>query len=290
LPYHHPAELACRVAFMDHLAQGRYMLGIGASGLPSDWQLFCVDGFKGVNREMTREALEIMLRIWDSEGPLEYQGKFWSVNVPGPMFRTLGHHLRPFQRPYPPIGIAGLNPGSETLKIAGERGFMPLSLNMSPGYVATHWDAVLEGARRSGLAPRRQEWRIVREIFVADTDEEAHRNSVGSMMGRMMREYFLPLMADFDFVKYLKDDPSVSDNLVTPEYLADHGWLVGSPRTVRDKLAQMYRDLGGFGTLLLFTFDYADDPEPWFKSMRLLAEEVMPHFKTFDGGAREQAA
>ncbi len=30
LPYHHPAELACRVAFMDHLAQGRYMLGIGA--------------------------------------------------------------------------------------------------------------------------------------------------------------------------------------------------------------------------------------------------------------------
>ena len=47
LPYHHPAELACRVAFMDHLAQGRYMLGIGASGLPSDWQLFCVDGVKG---------------------------------------------------------------------------------------------------------------------------------------------------------------------------------------------------------------------------------------------------
>ena len=35
LPYHHPAELACRVAFMDHLAEGRYMLGIGASGLPS---------------------------------------------------------------------------------------------------------------------------------------------------------------------------------------------------------------------------------------------------------------
>jgi alkanesulfonate monooxygenase SsuD/methylene tetrahydromethanopterin reductase-like flavin-dependent oxidoreductase (luciferase family) len=24
LPYHHPAELACRVAYMDHLAEGRY--------------------------------------------------------------------------------------------------------------------------------------------------------------------------------------------------------------------------------------------------------------------------
>jgi hypothetical protein len=41
----------------------------------------------------------------------------------------------------------------------------------------------------------------------------------------------------------------------------------------------MYDQLGGFGTLLLFAFDYADDPEPWFKSMRLLAEEVLPHFE-----------
>jgi alkanesulfonate monooxygenase SsuD/methylene tetrahydromethanopterin reductase-like flavin-dependent oxidoreductase (luciferase family) len=282
LPYHHPAELACRVAFMDHLAEGRYMLGIGASGLPSDWQLFCVDGMKGVNRDMTREALDIMLKVWASDGGVEYKGKFWSVNVPGPMLRTLGHHLRPLQKPHPPIGIAGLNPGSETLKLAGEHGFMPLSLNMSPSYVATHWDAVLEGARRSHARPNRQDWRIVREIFVADTDEEAHRHCVQGMMGRMMREYLLPLMADFQFTKYLKDDPSVPDDAVTPEYLSDHGWLVGSPRTVRDKLAEMYKALGGFGTLLLFTFDYADDREAWFKSMRLMAEEVLPHFQDLD--------
>src|SRR6201992_833619 len=57
LPYHPPAELACRVAFMDHLAEGRYMLGIGASGLPTDWQLFCVDGVKGETRGMTGESL-----------------------------------------------------------------------------------------------------------------------------------------------------------------------------------------------------------------------------------------
>ena len=29
LPFHHPVELACRVAYLDHLAQGRYMFGIG---------------------------------------------------------------------------------------------------------------------------------------------------------------------------------------------------------------------------------------------------------------------
>ena len=42
LPYHHPVELAHRVAFLDHMAQGRFMLGIGTGGLPSDWKLFNV--------------------------------------------------------------------------------------------------------------------------------------------------------------------------------------------------------------------------------------------------------
>ncbi len=279
LPYHHPAELACRVAFMDHLAQGRYMLGIGASGLPSDWQLFSVDGVKGETRDMTRESLDIMLKIWESDGGLEYNGKFWKVNVPGPMLGTLRHHLKPFQKPHPPIGIAGFSPGSETLKLCGERGFIPLSLNLSPAYVATHWDAVVEGAKRTGRTPDRGEWRIVREIFVADTDDEAFKGCVRGAMGRMMSEYLLPLFANFGFTKYLKHDESVPDADVTPEYLVDHGWLVGSPRTVTRKLGEMNEELGGFGTVLLFAFDYADDPAPWFKSMRLLAEEVLPHFQ-----------
>ncbi len=65
LPYHHPVELAHRVAYFDHLAQGRFMLGVGASGIPGDWALFDVDGQNGEHREMTREALEIMLARLD---------------------------------------------------------------------------------------------------------------------------------------------------------------------------------------------------------------------------------
>ena len=44
LPYHHPAELANRVAMLDHLSEGRLNFGIAASGLPSDWAMFHVDG------------------------------------------------------------------------------------------------------------------------------------------------------------------------------------------------------------------------------------------------------
>jgi len=279
LPYHHPAELANRVAMLDHLSEGRLMFGVAASGLPSDWAMFNVDGMSGDNRLMTREALEIILRLWSEEGPFHHEGKYWKVDKPEPMFGFLKPHLKPLQRPHPPIGVAGLSKNSDTLKLAGERGFLPLSLNFNPGYVASHWDSVEAGARVSGRTPWRGDWRLVREVFVAETDAEARRLSVGGMMGRMMREYFLPLLSNFGFKEYLKHSPEVADSDVTVEYCAEHNWVIGSPRTVTEKLEKIYEEVGGFGQILVFGFDYADNPEAWRTSLGLLQSEVLPKLK-----------
>src|SRR4029453_10578793 len=89
LPFHHPAELAHRVAYLDHLAQGRFLFGVGSSGLPSDWGLFNIDGNAGQHRDMTREALDIILKLWESEKPFRYEGKFWTVNYPDAMYADL---------------------------------------------------------------------------------------------------------------------------------------------------------------------------------------------------------
>ncbi len=106
-------------------------------------------------------------------------------------------------------------------------------------------------SRRARGAPAarrtRADWRLVREVFVAETDEEAWRLSVGGMMGRMMREYFLPLLGNFGFLEYLKHDPDVPDCDVTPAYCAEHNWLIGSPATVAEKLERVYDEVGGFG-------------------------------------------
>jgi len=45
---------------------------------------------------------------------------------------------------------------------------------------------------------------------------------------------------------------------VTPEYCARKNWLIGSPRTVAARLEEVYHEVGGFGTLLVFCFDYAE--------------------------------
>ncbi len=183
------------------------------------------------------------------------------------------------QKPHPPIGVAGLSKNSDTLKLAGEHGYIPMSLNLNPGYVKSHWDSVEVGAKKSGRTPSRREWRLVREIFVAETDEEAWKLSVGGMMGRMMAEYFLPLLSNFGFKEYLKHRPDVPDDEVTVEYCAEHNWLVGSPETVAKKIQKVYDDVGGFGQLLVFGFDYADNPKAWHDSLRLIQERVKPLVK-----------
>jgi alkanesulfonate monooxygenase SsuD/methylene tetrahydromethanopterin reductase-like flavin-dependent oxidoreductase (luciferase family) len=280
LPYHHPAELACRVAFLDHIAQGRFMFGIGAGGLPSDYALFNVDGMQGVNRLMTREAIEIILKMWTTDEPFEYRGKYWTVNGIEPMFDgRLQMHLKPFQKPYPPIGVAGLSPRSDTLEMAGEMGFMPLSLNLSQEYLRDHWASVVRGAERGGRTALRKDWRVVREVYIADTDAEARKLALNGMTGRAYRDYLLPLFGQFRLLSVFKHDQSVADSDVTPEYLVDHNWLVGSPRTVASKLAEMEHESGGFGTLLVINFDYLDEYSAWSYSQRALMEEVIPQFK-----------
>ena len=276
LPYHHPAELAHRVAYLDHLAQGRFMFGIGSGGLPSDYALFNVDGMGGEHRDMTRESIDIILKLWENQGPFEYKGKYWNVNLPEPMFGTLRYFLTPYQKPHPPIGVASVSMGSETLKIAGERGFIPMSLAFNREYVVSHWDAVEEGAKRSGLKPSRADWRITRDVYVADTDEEAYAAAVNGMLGRVWRDYLLPLFAEFDLTHVIKHESSVPDEDVTPEYMAEHVWLIGSPDTVEKKLRQLYEMCGGFGTLLTLIYDNMENQAGWEKSMNLFAQEVMP--------------
>jgi alkanesulfonate monooxygenase SsuD/methylene tetrahydromethanopterin reductase-like flavin-dependent oxidoreductase (luciferase family) len=283
LPYHHPAELANRVAMLDHISRGRLNFGIAAGGIPTDWEMFQVDGMNGENRDMTRESIDIILNIWSQKPGWTYEGKYWKAAVPNPMGLGLERHIRPLQEPHPPIGVAGLSAPSPTLELAGEHGWIPLSLNLNPGYLSSHWHSVEAGAARSGRTVHRRDWRTVREVFVADTDEEAWRWSVDDMMGRMNREYFLPLLGAFGFSEFLKADPDTPDADVTVEYCAEHNWLIGSPETVACKLEAVYRAMGGFGHLLLFCFDYADNPEPWRRSMELLANDVMPRVAHLTG-------
>jgi alkanesulfonate monooxygenase SsuD/methylene tetrahydromethanopterin reductase-like flavin-dependent oxidoreductase (luciferase family) len=277
LPFHHPAALAHRVAYLDHLSKGRLNFGIGASGTPTDLHLFGIDAAAGENRKMMWEGIDAILRLWSDPEPYEWTGEFWTVNKPKTLpGGILGFHITPYQQPHPPISVSGVSPNSSSLEKAGERGFIPLSIAFNDDYLLGHWEGYERGARSAGLEPDREKWGIVREIFVAETDEEAVRLCLEGGVGEFLAGYWLPVVTQVGLLGMYKVDPDMPDSEVTVEYILRNSAMVGSVDTVVERIQRSAESVGGFGTLLQLGADFSANPGALRRSMELLTEEVMP--------------
>ena len=71
-----PPMLARAIATVDHIAQGRLALNIISSDLP---------GKKESNEdryERSSEVIQILQKLWATEGPLEWRGRFYQFSLP----------------------------------------------------------------------------------------------------------------------------------------------------------------------------------------------------------------
>ena len=277
MPNHNPFMIANRIAQLDHMCHGRFHWGVGSGGFPGDFEVFGYDPKTGEQRGMTYDAIDLVLQLWQDPRPGLYDHKYWRFTVPQPDDEIgLRFHLAPYQKPHPPIGVAGVTVKSGTLALAGKRGWIPMSINIVPTRVlGSHWQAVEEGAQQAGRVADRSRWRIARDVFVADTTEEARRHALGGTMGRDFRDYFLHLLPKCKMLDLMKTDPDMPDSDVTLDYLIDNVWVVGSPDDVTEQLQTLSEDVGGFGVLLVMGHEW-EPKEPWLNSMRLLKEEVLP--------------
>ncbi len=278
MPNHDPFVLAHRLAQLDHMAEGRFNWGIGTGSFPGDTQVFGYDEDGGVDaRAFTRAALKTILQLWDDPKPGLYETQWWKFRIPEPQDDIgLRAHIRPYQKPHPPIGVAGVSPNSPTLKMAGQLGWIPMSINLTPPILLkTHWDAIEEGAREAGKTPDRSLWRVAREVFIADTTAEARRIVRDGVLARDFEDYFLRLLAKSNMLGIMKNDPDMADSDVTIDYLIDNVFVVGSVDEVTQKLNDLSGDLGGFGTLLAMGHEW-DPYEAWYESMSMLVKEVLP--------------
>ena len=119
-----------------------------------------------------------------------------------------------------------------------------MSLALNTDYVNSQWEAVTEGAQ-TGRTVSRSAWRLVRDVYIAETDEEARHKALNGMLARVWRDYLIPLFKQLTFLPSMKHDPEIPDEAVTPEYMADHLWLIGSPETVASKIRKLYTEVGG---------------------------------------------
>lgn len=278
---HHPFVLAHRIAQLDHMAKGRFHWGVGSGGFPGDLDVFGFDRVKGDNRAMTRDALELVLQLWQDPKPARYRNKYWDFTVPEAVEDIgLDLHVRPYQKPHPPIGVAGVSPDSETLVLAGERGYIPMSINLvPPSTLPGHWSAVERGAAKTGLAPDRSTWRIAREVYVAETTKQARREAMNGTLSRDFEGYFLKLLPYSKQLRLLKDDPDMPDSDVTLDYILDNIWIVGSPDHVAERIHELYDTVGGFGVLLTMGHEW-QPRDQWERSITMLENDVLPRLES----------
>ena len=277
MPNHDPFSVAHRIAVLDNLAKGRFQWGVGSGGFPGDFDVRGYDVRGSDHRVMTPHAIDAVLDLWDDPEPGLRKSPWWEYTVPEPNpLIGVRVHIKPYQKPHPPIAVAGVSEKSDTLALAGERGWIPLSINIVPTRVLmTHWEAVEEGAAKTGKTPDRSEWRIAREIFVADTTEEARERALTGVMSRDWTGYWAALLPFAHMVGLTKTDLEIPDSAIDWEYMVDNIALVGSPDDVAAKIRALHQDVGGFGVVLAMGHEWVPE-DHWRHSMELLAHEVMP--------------
>jgi alkanesulfonate monooxygenase SsuD/methylene tetrahydromethanopterin reductase-like flavin-dependent oxidoreductase (luciferase family) len=283
LPSHDPVKVAAEVAQFDHMSRGRFMLGIGPGGLLSDFELFG-NADRGVRARKTMEAIGLIERIWAQDPPYDLRGEFWNVRLTDGIIPALGIGTmpKPFQKPGPPISMSVSNRNSPTARVAGQRGWGIISGNNMPGSaVAAHWRVYSAACAEAGRSARGENWRVARNVMVAQSDTEAHDrifNPQGS--NSYFYTYMREVLGRVGLLSVLKPDPDMPDDAATVEVITEACTIYGSPKTFLDKLIAFRDAAGPFGTLLMTGLDWSGPNRDWEReSMRLLAQDVMPKFR-----------
>ena len=143
-----PTLIAMTAAGIDNLSEGRFHLGLGASG-PQ-----VIEGFHGVRYDnplgRTREIIEICRDVWLREAPLVHDGKNYTLPLPPEQGTGLGKALKIIAHPYRsdiPIWIASLGEKNVQLTAEVANGWIPF-LFVPDRAKDVFGAALAEGAKR----------------------------------------------------------------------------------------------------------------------------------------------
>lgn len=244
----HPVALAEHFATLDQISGGRLVWGVGAGYREDEFRAFGID--IATRQSRLYEALELVRQLWSGQ-EVDFEGRHFNV-------RGVRISVRPKQQPRPQIWI-GAN-GPKTIVKAAANGDAWLgSPNVKFKWANGNLEAFRSEQERLGVDTTGREYPIVRELYIADSDERA-RAEVDPYMWNEYRAF-----SDYD--------PIYADYY---EEMHQKAFLIGSPDTVAEKIATLAD--GGWNTFI-FRTDWAGMPvEMVHRTITRFAHEVMPRF------------
>ncbi|HEX6520576.1 MAG TPA: LLM class F420-dependent oxidoreductase [Streptosporangiaceae bacterium] len=250
-----PALTAMTAAGLDYVSNGRFTLGIGASG-PQ-----VIEGWHGVPYDAplgrTREIIEICRIVWRRER-LQYDGRHYQLPLPAEQGTGLGKPLKLINqpvRPRIPIMLAAIGPKNVALAAELAEAWEPVFY--VPEKAPEVWGAALD----QGLAkrdPRLGRLDVIANAPLAIGDDVAGLRDFARSyfalyiggMGAKGRNFYNDLARRLGYEKeaeaiqdtYLAGRKDEAAALV-PAELLEHTSLIGSEGYIRDRLAA-YRETG----------------------------------------------
>ena len=248
-----PALLAMTAAGLDYVSNGRFMLGLGASG-PQ-----VIEGWHGVPYDApigrSREIIEICRMVWRRER-LAYQGRYYHLPLDGGT--GLGKPLKLINHPvreHIPVALAAIGPKNVTAAVELAESWMPVFY--MPEKAAEVWGAaVAEGrARRDpALGPLD----VIAHAPLAIGEDVAGLREVSRPelalyiggMGARGRNFYNDLARRFGYEVEAKaiqdaylDGRRAEAEALVPAELVERTSLIGPEGHVRERLAA-YREAG----------------------------------------------
>ena len=277
LPQQHPAIVAGQASLFDHLSKGRLILGVGAGGLVSDWELF--DNMDGRSRAIKMiESVEAILKFWTENKSYNYKGEFLDISLKNNIVKELGigEFIKPYQKPHPEIAISLKNPNSMTAKLAGEKGWIPISGNFIEAKdIATHWPTYKNGAENIGKIADFSKWRVGRSVLITSSKDESEE--ILNDANGVFSHYFLYLNTVGKLASgTLGKDINLKNELPDAMKKAKELVIIGNEKVVTEKLIDFIDTVGPFGTLLLTGHDMTNKIEFWKNSFSTMANKVRP--------------
>ena len=254
VPLHHPVDLAERVATMDIITDGRFVLSAALGYRDEEYQAFGVERRRRVSRYL--ECLEVMRQLWTQD----------EVTFHGERFDLEGARmtLRPRQQPHPPIWVAAN--GDAAIKRAARRGHT-WYVNPHATYTSIKQQIELyhEIADSAGSgAP--QGLPIARELYVGETREQAWAEAAPFISGKYAA-----------YAQWGQDKAMDEEFSSSFAELAQDRFIIGDPEDCIGEIEKL-RGLG---------MSHGSFPMMWpgmdlrrgLQNLELFAERVMPHFK-----------
>lgn len=249
VPFEHPIQLAENFATLDQLSGGRVVLGVGAGYRDDEFESFGVD--RTTRGPRLVETIELVRALWQGER-VDHDGRFFRVSGQAISVPTV-------QRPGPPIWIGASN--EKTIRRAAHIGDAWLaSPNVKPKFAIGSLAMFREELDAQGIDPTGREYPLLRELYIADTDEAALDEAEQYIRG----EYLA--FAEFDeiYAKHYED-------------MLRKAFLFGSADTVAAHIEQLAA--GGFNHLIFRTNWPGMPADMTTRTIRRFAEEVMPRFR-----------